>query len=54
MENYIIVLVVILILGCAAGYIRKQKKKGVHCIGCPDAGSCSGQCGSCKGCQCKK
>lgn len=51
MTNGIVLLVVGLIFGCAAGYIWKQKKKGVKCIGCPDGGSCGGKCGSC-GCGC--
>ena len=53
MENILIIAVVGLIVGCAAGYIRKQKKRGVKCIGCPASGSCSGNCGSC-GCNCGK
>ena len=54
MADFLIVGAVAIILFLAVCYIRKQKKKGVPCIGCPDAGSCSGQCGSCQGCQCKK
>lgn len=40
MENIIIIGVVILIIGAAIYYIRKSKKKGVKCIGCPHAGTC--------------
>ena len=54
MENILIIGVVGLIVGLAAGYIWKQKKRGAKCIGCPDAASCSGQCGSCNGCGCGK
>ena len=50
MSNIIILLVVGLIVAGAAGYIWKQKKKGVKCIGCPDGESCGGKCGSCSGC----
>lgn len=50
MENMVIILVVGLIVGCAAGYIYKQKRKGVKCIGCPDAPSCGGNCAGCCGC----
>ena len=50
MDNIIILLVVGLIVGGAAGYIWKQKKKGVKCIGCPDSKTCGGNCGSCGGC----
>ena len=53
MENILILAVIGLIVGCAAGYVWKQKKRGVKCIGCPDSGSCSGNCGSC-GCNCGK
>ena len=38
-----------LILGGAAGYIYKAKKKGVKCIGCPQGSKCSG---NCPGCSC--
>lgn len=47
MENIIILLVVGLILGAAAGYIWKEKKKGVKCVGCPYAQSCGGSCSGC-------
>ena len=30
--------------------IAAAKKRGVKCIGCPDAKTCSGNCGSCGGC----
>lgn len=32
--------VLIFIVGAAILYIRKSKKKGVKCIGCPHAGTC--------------
>lgn len=47
MTDLIIVAVVLLILGAAAAYIIKAKKRGVKCIGCPAGGSCSGNCGAC-------
>ena len=50
MENILIIAVVGLIVGCAAGYIRKQKKRGVKCIGCPDGSKCSGSCSGCGNC----
>ena len=51
MEDLLILLVVGLIVGLAAGYIYKAKKRGVKCVGCPDSGSCSGGCsGNCSGC----
>lgn len=47
MENIIILAVLGLILGDAAGYIYKAKKKGVKCIGCPEGSKCSGHCSGC-------
>lgn len=49
MENLIVMLVVAIIVGCAAGYIYKSKKQGVKCIGCPSGGKCSGNCSCCSG-----
>lgn len=49
MENYIIIAIVVIILGAALLYIRKAKKSGAKCIGCPDSGSCSGKCAGCQG-----
>ena len=43
----IIIVVIGLILGLAAGYVYKAKKSGKKCIGCPDSGSCSGNCSAC-------
>ena len=51
MDNVIILVLLGLILGSAAGYIYKAKRKGVKCIGCPDGGKCSG---CCSGCSCEK
>lgn len=49
MENILIIAVVGLIVGLAAGYIHKEKKRGIKCIGCPDGCSCSGNCSGCGG-----
>lgn len=43
MENFIVAGVVLIIVGTAIFYIRKEKKKGVKCIGCPMAGKCPSQ-----------
>ena len=40
MTDMIIVIVLVVILGIALGYMRKEKLKGVNCIGCPDAAVC--------------
>ena len=39
-ENIILVAVIFLILGGAAYYVYRQKKKGTACIGCPHAKDC--------------
>jgi hypothetical protein len=44
MENIIIIAVLALIIGGAAAYVIRAKKKGKKCIGCPYGGSCSGSC----------
>lgn len=41
MVDVIVVAVIAVIIGAAVVYIRKEKKKGVKCIGCPAAGTCS-------------
>ena len=47
--NILVIALLAVILGLAAGYIYRSKKKGRKCIGCPDSGSCSGNCDCCKG-----
>lgn len=49
MSNIIAVVILIIIIGGALLYICRQKKKGVHCIGCPMAGSCGKSHGCCHG-----
>lgn len=52
MADIIVTLIIIMILGLSIAYIIKEKKKGVKCIGCPFADSCSkrkkssGKCGN--------
>ncbi len=46
MKDIIAVIVILIILGIAIGYIVRSKKKGVKCIGCPSGGDCS-KCNSC-------
>ena len=50
MENIILLALLGLILGGAAGYVYKAKKKGAKCIGCPDGSKCSGSCSGCCSC----
>ena len=45
METLIVILVLVLILGGAAAYLVRAKKKGRKCVGCPHSGNCSA-CGS--------
>ena len=40
MTNWIIIIILFIIIGGAIGYIVKEKKRGVKCIGCPSAGTC--------------
>lgn len=47
MIDILIALVVAAVVIAAAAYIRKEKKKGVKCIGCPNGARCSGNCGGC-------
>ena len=53
--DYVIIAVIALILGLSGWFIRKSRKSGKKCIGCPDGCSCSSKngksgCGSCNGC----
>jgi len=41
MVDFVIILILVFILGSAIFYIKKEKKKGVTCIGCPDADVCA-------------
>ena len=41
MTDIFVGLIVVIIVGAALLYIRKEKKKGVVCIGCPHAGTCA-------------
>lgn len=47
MENFVAIVVILLILAGAAGYVIRAKKKGQKCIGCPYGASCGKQCGGC-------
>ena len=50
MTNVIVIAAVGLIVGLAAGYVYKSRKKGVKCIGCPDGAVCNGNCSGCSSC----
>ena len=44
--DIVIIIILALIVGWALWYIKKNKKNGIKCIGCPNSGSCSGSCSS--------
>lgn len=41
MTDMIAAVIIIVIVGLAVAYIRKEKKRGVKCIGCPHADTCA-------------
>ena len=49
MKDVLIIAVLVIVIGLAAWYMIRQKKKGVKCIGCPDSKTCSGNCIGCSG-----
>lgn len=46
MENFIVIMILLVIISLVLTYVIKAKKKGRKCIGCPDGCSCSKSCGS--------
>ena len=46
--DYLIIFIVLAIIGGAAFYVYRSKKKGRKCIGCPDSGTCSANCPGCQ------
>lgn len=52
MADFIVIAVVLVIIGAAIVYIRKEKKKGVKCIGCPAAAECAKRQNAASGCGC--
>lgn len=46
MADFIIILILLVILGAAGGYVYRAKRAGKKCIGCPHAAECSGNCPS--------
>lgn len=39
--DFIVILIIALLVVAALAYIRREKKRGVTCIGCPNAGTCA-------------
>ncbi|MGN1266728.1 MAG: FeoB-associated Cys-rich membrane protein [Dorea sp.] len=52
MADFIVALILMIIVGAAIIYIRKEKKKGVKCIGCPAAGTCASRNHAAGACSC--
>ena len=50
MKGNVVDMAVGVIIGGAAGYVYKAKKKGQKCIGCPSGGCCNGS--DQNGCNC--
>ena len=48
--DFLVIAIIAAILISVTLYIRKAKKKGVKCIGCPNGASCGGHCSGCSGC----
>ncbi len=49
MDNVIIIIILIVIIGLAGFYIYREKKSGKKCIGCPYSKSCSSKDRGCCG-----
>lgn len=47
--DWIVIAVIAVIVGLVVFYIRRSRKNGIKCIGCPDAKTCSGNCAGCPG-----
>ena len=39
--DVIVILIIVLLVAAAVVYIRREKKRGVTCIGCPHAAECA-------------
>ena len=49
MENVIVVLLLLCIVGGVIAYLCRAKNRGQTCIGCPCSGKCGGSChGGCE------
>ena len=53
MENYILIAIILIIVGLAAFYVIRAKKKGAKCIGCPHSSCPSKNKNSGCGCGCQ-
>lgn len=46
MGDIIVIGILLVLVGTALFYIRREKKRGAKCIGCPSAGCCTSKCSS--------
>ncbi len=44
MENIIVIVIVVCIIGSIVCYLYRAKKRGETCIGCPYSKQCGGNC----------
>lgn len=54
MANLVVGSIVAVVIGAAIAYIVKEKKRGVTCIGCPNAQVCASKHGGNCGCHTKE
>lgn len=49
--DYLVICIMVIVIGLAALYVIRAKKKGRKCIGCPSGASCphGGNCAACSG-----
>lgn len=47
MIDLILALLLLAIVGGAAAYLYRAKRRGVRCVGCPSGGNCAGCRGHC-------
>ena len=52
MMNVLVAGMILVIFGAAVIYIYKEKKRGVTCIGCPNAAACAASRGGVTECSC--
>ena len=52
-QTVLVLVILVLILGGAAAYLIRAKKRGQKCVGCPYACGCAskGGCSGCGGCK---
>ena len=51
MNDLILIAILVAVIGAAALYVYRAKKRGVKCIGCPSGGNCC-SCSAGAACDC--